>query len=112
MVASNAELGDFLADSEGMTLYLFLNDEPGVTNCYDQCAENWPPLMSEGEAMAGEGVDGALLGVTERTDGGMQVTYNGWPLYYYVQDENPGDVNGQGRGDVWYLISPAGEQVQ
>jgi predicted lipoprotein with Yx(FWY)xxD motif len=111
MVATNDALGSFLVDAEGMTLYLFLNDQPGVSNCYDQCAENWPPLLVEGEPVAGEGADAALLGTTERTDGAMQVTYNGWPLYYFVRDAAPGDTVGQGRGDVWYVISPAGEQV-
>ena len=105
-------LGDFLVDSKGMTLYLFTKDEPGVSNCYDQCAEKWPPLLSEGDAIAGSGLDAALLGTTDRTDGTTQVTYNGWPLYYWYEDAAPGDTNGQTVGDVWYVVSPTGEAVQ
>ena len=51
------------------------------------------------------------LGTTTRTDGTVQVTYNGWPLYYYVKDKAPGDVTGQDVGGVWYVVSAAGEQV-
>ena len=42
----------------------------------------------------------------------MQVTYNGWPLYYYIKDEQAGDTVGQQVGDVWYVISPAGEEIE
>jgi predicted lipoprotein with Yx(FWY)xxD motif len=110
-VSSNELFGDFLVDGNGMTLYLFLNDEPGVTNCYDNCAVNWPPLLTTGDAIAGEGIDASLLGTTERTDGTTQVTYNGWPLYYWKDDAQPGDATGQDRGDVWYVLSPAGEMI-
>ena len=105
------ELGQFLVDAEGMTLYLFLNDSDNISTCYDDCAENWPPLLTEGDATAGEGVDASLLGTTERTDGTVQVTYGGWPLYYYAADAQPGDVNGQGVQDRWWVVSPEGERV-
>ena len=103
---AQGSLGSFLVDANGMTLYIFLNDEPGKSNCYDACAQNWPPLLTEGAPVAGEGVDAALLGTAERSDGTMQVTYNGWPLYYFVNDAAPGDTNGQGLKDVWYVVSP------
>jgi len=111
-VAEDATLGKILADSQGMTLYMFTKDTPGVTNCYDQCAVNWPPLLvGAGEApVAGAGVTG-LLGVTERTDGTRQVTYNDMPLYYFVNDNNPGDTNGQGVGDVWFVVHPEAPSV-
>lgn len=110
-VADVAGFGLILVDGEGWTLYIFLNDEPGVSNCSGSCENNWPPLLAEGELAAGEGVDASLLGTTTRDDGTTQLTYNGWPLYYYVDDVNPGDTNGIGVGDVWYPISPAGEQA-
>jgi predicted lipoprotein with Yx(FWY)xxD motif len=108
-VSEHPELGRFLADGEGMTLYLFTRDDENVSNCYDQCAQNWPPLLVEAgvEPSAGEGV-GGVLGVTERTDGTRQVTYNGMPLYYYVSDSAPGDTTGQGVGEVWFVVEPAG----
>jgi predicted lipoprotein with Yx(FWY)xxD motif len=112
MVSSHDEFGEILTDGEGMTLYLFTNDTPNTSNCYDQCATNWPPLLTTGEPVAGSGVDADLLGVTERTDGTSQVTYNGWPLYYWASDANPGDATGQGVGDVWYVVSPEGEMIE
>jgi uncharacterized protein (TIGR02246 family) len=111
-VAEHDTYGEYLTDGEGRALYLFLNDEQGESTCYDQCAQNWPPLLTTEDAEAGEGVDSDLLGTTERDDGTTQVTYNDWPLYYFAADEDPGDVEGQGRGDVWYLVSPEGEAIE
>ena len=110
-VAENMKFGAFLVDADGMTLYIFLNDEPDKSNCYDACAQNWPPLLSDGAPVAGEGVDGALLGTTERSDGGVQVTYKGWPLYYFAADAVAGDTNGQGIKDAWYVVGPDGEAI-
>lgn len=104
-------LGSFLVDDKGMTLYLFTKDTPNTSNCYDKCATAWPPLLTTGNAVAGEGVDASKLGTTKRKDGSMQVTYNSWPLYYYAKDKGPGDVVGQDVGGVWYVVSPAGEKV-
>lgn len=97
----------YLVDGEGRSLYLFLPDEQGESTCYDQCAENWPPL--EGEVEPGEGVDPALVGSIARDDGTNQVTYNGWPLYYFAADFEPGETNGQGLNDVWFLVTAEGE---
>lgn len=110
-VSENEVYGQYLVDSEGMSLYLFTNDTEDTSNCYDDCATAWPPLLTEGDPVAGEGVDESLLGTTERDDGSMQVTYNGWPLYYFAQDQAAGDTEGQGVGDVWYLLTPAGEGI-
>jgi len=105
-------LGSFLVDDKGMTLYLYTKDTPNTSACYDKCATAWPPLLTTGAAVAGEGIDASKLGTTKRTDGSLQVTYNGWPLYYYQKDAKPGDVTGQDVGNVWYLISATGEQVK
>jgi predicted lipoprotein with Yx(FWY)xxD motif len=112
MVSQQEGLGQFLTDEQGLSLYLFTKDTPNTSNCYDQCAENWPPLLTSGSPVAGQDVDAALLGTTQRQDGSTQVTYNGWPLYYYVKDQQPGDTTGQEVGDVWYLVTPQGEQVE
>ncbi|MEX2542099.1 MAG: c-type cytochrome [Trueperaceae bacterium] len=111
--AEHDQLGKYLTDSEGRALYLFRNDERGgPSTCYDGCAENWPPVVFEGSLRAGEGVAESLLGTVERDDGSLQATYYGWPLYYFARDEAPGDTNGQGAGDVWFLVSPYGEAVE
>ena len=104
--AEDPELGTILTDPEGMTLYLFTPDQPGVSTCYDQCEENWPVFTAEEPLTLPEGVPGELT-LIERTDGSTQVAYNGWPLYYWVKDQAPGDTTGQGVGDVWYVLNPA-----
>lgn len=105
MVSSKSGLGNFLVDDKGMTLYLFTNDTPGVSNCTGSCLEAWPPLLVEGEPVAGEGVTGRL-GVIVRSDGSRQVTYNDMPLYYYVADSQAGNTIGQGVGGVWFVVEP------
>jgi predicted lipoprotein with Yx(FWY)xxD motif len=104
-VTANSALGDLLT-SQGMTLYLYTKDGENVSNCYDQCAANWPPLLvGNGALVAGAGLTGTL-GVIDRTDGGRQVTYNGIPLYFWIRDVRPGDTNGQGVGGVWFVVGP------
>src|SRR5207245_1131294 len=103
--SDDASLGTILTDSKGMTLYLFTKDVPGISNCYDQCATNWPPLLTQGAPVLNDGVEGALS-TTARKDGAVQVTYNGWPLYYWINDHNPGDTTGQNVGGVWFVLNP------
>lgn len=104
-------IGTFLTDGDGRTLYLFTEDEPGVSTCTDACLAAWPALLTDGAPVAGMGVDTALLGTITRADGGTQVTYAGWPLYHYAGDAAPGDTVGQGVGDVWFVVSPSGEPL-
>lgn len=107
-ITKNPKLGNILTDSRGMTLYLFKPDKPNLSVCYGKCAEAWPPLTVKSGKPTGESLSGNL-GTTTRKDGSKQVTYNGTPLYYFVKDKKPGDVNGQGLGGVWFVIkaSPA-----
>ena len=84
-------------------------DEQGVPTCSGGCASAWPPLVTVGDPIAVEGVDGDLLGTIDREDGSVQVAYNGWPLYRYGGDQKPGDTKGQGVGGVWFAVSTAGE---
>lgn len=109
IAVAESDLGDILVDGEGMTLYLFTNDSPGESTCEGDCLAAWPPVP--GPAEAGDGVDADLLGTVEATDGTTQATYNDMPLYYFAQDEAPGDVTGQGVNDVWYVVDVAGEAV-
>ncbi len=112
LAVADSDLGEHLVDGDDMTLYVFLNDEPGSgeSACVDECADNWPPLMADDPAL-GEGVDDELVDTIER-DEGEQVTYDGWPLYGWANDEEPGDVTGQGVEDVWYVVSPEGEAIE
>lgn len=101
-VGESPELGQFLTDTEGMTLYLFTKDEPGKSNCYDECAVNWPPYMADSTTLP-EDVPGELT-VVARDDGTEQLAYNGWPLYLWVKDTAPGDTTGQDVGGVWFVV--------
>ncbi|MGH2561101.1 MAG: hypothetical protein ACRDJH_18700 [Thermomicrobiales bacterium] len=103
--AEDPTLGTFLTDADGMTLYMFTRDFPNESSCYDQCAENWPIFSVEGDLSLPEGVEGTL-GTIERTDGTTQVTYNEMPLYYWINDAQPGDTTGQGVGAVWFIVAP------
>jgi predicted lipoprotein with Yx(FWY)xxD motif len=101
-------LGNILTDSQGRTLYRFTRDTVNVSSaCYNQCAVTWPPLLiADGNPVAGEGVDGNRLGVLTRTDGTRQVMFNGMPLYYFANDANVGETNGQRVRDVWFVVHP------
>jgi predicted lipoprotein with Yx(FWY)xxD motif len=110
-VADNPDLGRILVDSRGMTLYLFKKDKGGKSACSGACASVWPPLLSTGKPSARQGAQAGQLGTTKRRDGGNQVTYAGYPLYTYVGDKGPGDVNGndfEQFGAEWYALTPAG----
>lgn len=106
-------LGEHLVSADGLTLYLFTEDEPGVSNCVDECLANWPALVPAGDEVAvGDGVDPALVDTIEREDGLTQVTYNDWPLYFFINDAGPGDAAGQAVNDVWWVVDPAGEPIE
>lgn len=114
-VAHNPDLGNVLVDDNGRTVYLFVQDPPNHTSCYDACASIWPPVTTAGPPTAGTGVPAAELTTIDRRDGGRQVAYNGHPLYYYQADREPGDAYGEGLnqfGAEWYALSSAGQQVE
>jgi predicted lipoprotein with Yx(FWY)xxD motif len=108
VTVGTSDMGNILVGPNGMTLYTFTRDTLGMSNCYERCAEIWPPLVvrSADQVTAGEGIPGEL-GTIERTTGTIQVTYNGMPLYYWYEDYEAGDTNGQGVGNVWWVASPA-----
>jgi len=96
---ADSSMGKIYTDAKGMTLYTFDKDESGKSNCYDQCAVNWPPFMAEADAAA----EGEWT-IVERTDGSKQWAYDGKPLYLWIQDKAPGDVTGEGKGDgTWHV---------
>jgi predicted lipoprotein with Yx(FWY)xxD motif len=113
-VSESTEFSPILVDDQGLSLYVFTNDTQNgeSSNCNDDCAVDWPPFLTQGSPVAGDGVDSTLLGTVTREDGSLQVTYNGWPLYYFHGDTTFGDTNGQGMEGVWFLVTPAGEAVQ
>lgn len=111
---STDQLGKYLTDNKGRSLYMFLADSSEISRCYDACAEAWPPLITEGQPQAGEGVQSSLISTFERKNGQLQVAYNGWPLYYYVKDGGAGKRTGQDIKDFgveWYLVTPEGKKL-
>ena len=113
-VAANSKLGQILVDGQGMTVYLFVVDTGTTSSCYTSCAALWPPVLTTGAPQAGAGATASLLGTTTRTDGKVEVTYAGHPLYYFIQDKAPGDTTGQGVnsfGGLWWVMSPAGAAI-
>jgi predicted lipoprotein with Yx(FWY)xxD motif len=101
------KLGSVLVGANGMTLYLYTKDTADMSTCYDQCAVNWPPLTvkSADDFVPGINLPGKFNTIT-RTDGTLQVTYNGMPLYYWKNDKALGDATGEGVGKVWYTVVP------
>lgn len=110
----NSSLGRILTDSAGRTLYLFEKDTAGMSTCYGSCAGYWPPATAAGPVHAGGGAVAASLTTTPRRGGGRQLTYAGHPLYYFVGDQKPGSVLGEGLknfGGGWYVVAPSGKKI-
>lgn len=112
-VMNTPDLGKVIVDSKGMTLYDFHKDKGTTSACYGECAVAWPPLLTSGEPKATGGAEQSLLGTTKRKDGTVQVTYDGHPVYGFVEDNKPGETNGNdfnGFGAAWYALLPNGEE--
>ena len=111
IVASDSEFGQMLFDSTGQAIYLFDVETTSKPRCYGACAEAWPPVLTTGDPVAGRGVDPSLLATTERTDGTVQITYNGHPLYFYAH-EGKREVKCHDiflNGGKWYVVQPDGD---
>ena len=111
IVVGDSEFGQMLFDTTGQAIYLFDVETTSEPECYDACAEAWPPVLTTGDPVAGQGVDGSLLATTERTDGAVQVTYNDHPLYFYAH-EGKNEVLCHDvflNGGNWYVVQPGGE---
>jgi predicted lipoprotein with Yx(FWY)xxD motif len=120
-VRTHAEEGTYIADGGGMSLYLFLADTQGKDGmdaksaCEGDCLGVWPALIVTDSPVGDDTLDERLLGTMERSDGSMQVTYNGWPLYYYAEDTAAGDIKGhdiESFGEEWYLLGPDGNRAE
>lgn len=92
--------GEILTDADGMTLYFYDKDGKSMSNCYDKCATNWPPLQAAADAQP----DGKFS-LVERKDGTKQWAYEEKPLYLWIKDKAPGDVTGDGVGGVWHVAT-------
>ena len=107
--------GPILVDADGIAVYIYSKDtQNGATSaCTDEaCTKDWSPVTTQGEPAAGAGAIQKLLGTITRDDGTMQVTYNGWPLYYFSGDKAAGSTNGQGHDGSWFLVAPSGKAIR
>lgn len=112
-VRSHDEHGEILTDADGMTLYMFDQDTEGesASACMGDCASAWPPFTVDGDVSKATEV-GAAVESFEREGGQMQVMAGGWPLYYFDGDEEPGEANGQGITDAWWVLAADGTVVR
>jgi predicted lipoprotein with Yx(FWY)xxD motif len=95
------------------TVYSNVNDSAQASRCSGSCASTWPPLVSAGAPLAsGGGINPALLGTLKRSDGRLQATYNGHPLYTYTRDQHHLGLAGQGIDGSWFVISSSGDLVK
>ena len=94
-----AQAAEMLAAKNGMTLYVFDKDKGDQSSCYDKCAVNWPPYVGTGETRSD------IWQLVQRTDGIIQWTYDGKPVYFFKGDTAEGDAKGDGKGGVWHVIN-------
>ena len=107
--AGSGSVTNYLSGEDGKTLYMFKNDtvNSGKSTCNAGCDGTWPPFTVDSldEVKPDAAVTGKLALIT-RDDGTKQVTYKGWPLYYYSGDTKAGDTNGQGFAGKWFVVNP------
>jgi len=107
MLSMNSQYGMVLTDSGGWSLYTWDGDQVGMSNCYDPCTEAWMPFSTDGDLVQPGNLPGTLDWV-DRGDGSWQIGLDGWPLYYFAGDANPGDVTGNGSmgfGAQWFIAA-------
>ena len=107
-------LGAILVDTRGHAMYRFAKDSPNVSRCAGQCLTYWPPVPAGTTPGTHPPGVSAVFGVIVRPGGFRQLTINHWPVYRYLGDAAPGQINGQGipaSGARWWLVSPAGRAV-
>ena len=114
VTSAPSDFGQVLWGPDRQVVYIWESEGSDAPECYDACAEAWPPVLTTGEPVAAGEVDTALLGTTARRDGSTQVTYNDHPLYYYAH-EGSGEVtchNVATHGGLWWVVTPAGDRAR
>ena len=113
VTTGESPFGRMLFDDRGQAIYLFEPESEGRPACYGECETAWPPVLTEGRPVARGGLRQDMLDVVERRDGSRQVTYGGWPLYFYAH-EDPGEVLCHDvvlNGGLWLAIGPDGSAL-
>ena len=104
-LASNAQFGNIITDSNGRSLYFFSNDAGDTSTCYGACATAWPAFYSKDLTLS-SGLKSSDFATINRNDGTKQTTFKGWPLYYFSKDSKAGDVNGDPVAKIWFVAKP------
>ncbi len=115
VATGRTDVGTVLVDRSGRTMYAFAADVKGRSNCDDSCATSWPPVKAGSGALGHPDGISATLGTTKRSDGTTQLTVDGWPMYTYAGDAEPGQATGQGKnlsGGRWWVVAPSGDWVK
>ena len=116
LIVRDSRYGKVIWDGRGYALYAFTRDRRrGPSQCYGACARAWPVYYSKTALRAGPGIKRSLIGTVRRRDGRRQITYNGWPLYYYVDENRPGLIlcqNVDEFGGLWLVVRPSGKLVR
>jgi len=110
---ASTSLGTILTNTGGFTLYWFAKDTSTTSNCSGSCAVYWPPVIGTPSAASGVTLTGTL-GTIKRSDGSMQATYDGHPLYTYKGDTSPGMTSGNNlnvSGGLWYAVKASGSNA-
>jgi predicted lipoprotein with Yx(FWY)xxD motif len=107
MISNKGNLGSFLTDRVGKTLYFFTKDTSGASTCTGTCLANWPAFSAD-PVVAPSVLKPTDFSVLTRSDGAKQVSYMGRPLYYFAADTKPGDIKGEGVNNVWYVANVSG----
>lgn len=110
---ASSSAGNIVVDGKGMSVYYYTKDvkDSGKSNCIGDCLVAWPPVITTNDTPKVEGVTGKV-GTITTADGKKQVTIEGMPVYLWEKDKDPGDVTGQGVGNVWYLVAPDGKMIK
>ena len=111
---ADSDYGRILFNGRGRALYLFTADQGKTSNCSGDCATAWPPYIVKSKPVAGAGAKQGLIGTTRRSDGTLQATYKGKPVYFYIRDTQPGQVLCQAVsefGGYWYVLRANGKAV-
>ena len=110
IMTAGSDYGPMLFDRTGQAIYLFDKERSSRPECYGACAEAWPPVLTTGAPRAVGDTRATLLGTTKRSDGGLQVTYSGHPLYFYAHEGKfqvlCHDI--EEFGGVWLVVQPDG----
>ncbi len=112
-VVTNSKLGkQIIVNSAGRTVYMYVPDGSSTTSKVPAAlAALWPPVVVSGAVIAGPGLTATKLASDRQADGSTQVAYNGHLLYTFSNDKAPGAATGQALGNVWYVLTPAGDKA-